>query len=420
MARDSLNAPLGLEPPPKPRDVPWFALALSGLILVVGSLGVFSYVADKQPPYIANQAQVAPVTTLRVQSVLDMPDANARVAAAQPELDDVTGSVGRNTAAPARPNTAQGISARDIEAQSGVRVNRQPGTEAVGLIIPVPQQEMTIRLPVTPDKKLLERGKFGNLPRIGADGTRPADAYARPVVAPGTLKSGAPRIAIMVGGMGINAGATQAAIDRLPDAITLAFAPYGSDLEGQAGHARDKGHEVVLQLPMEPFDQADIPGPHTLMTDVPSEQTLENLHWLMSRFSGYAGVANFLGSRLTSQSNVLTPVMRDIASRGLFYVEDGSSTQSVAMDVAGSVALPAVRADVILDSAKPDLMEAALTRLEVLARKNGRAFGVANGLPGTVERLTRFARGLEGRGVLLVPVSALAGQVTASSANLSR
>jgi len=48
----------------------------------------------------------------------------------------------------------------------------------------------------------------------------------------------------------------------------------------------------------------------------------------MSRFSGYAGVANFLGGKFTADERALTPVLREIAARGLFYVDDGTSARA--------------------------------------------------------------------------------------------
>ena len=127
----------------------------------------------------------------------------------------------------------------------------------------------------------------------------------------------------------------------------------------------------------------------------------------MSRFTGYAGVANFLGGKLTADAKALTPVLREIAARGLFYVDDGTSAQSLAMTLAPGQALSAARADVVLDStAEPEAIEAALARLEARARDKGVAIGVASALPPSIVIIGRFARALEGRGIALIPLSA--------------
>ena len=305
------------------------------------------------------------------------------------------------------------MSADEIETQSGVKVIRRGGIQPSGaLIIQVPQS-LNIQLAAAPDKRLVEKSRFGLLPRIGSDGARPAETYARPVLTAGALKAGAPRIAIMVGGMGLAAAATQDASEALPGAITLAFAPYGSDLEHQVSKARAQGHEILLQAPMEPFDypQND-PGPHTLRASAEPAETLDDLHWLMGRFTGYVGIGNFLGARFTADSTAVTPVLRDIATRGLFYVDDGASPQSVTPDIARALGLTALKADVVLDAnSRPEAIAASLIALETLARKNGSALGVASALPGSIDQITRFAKTLEAHGIALVPVSALASSV---------
>jgi polysaccharide deacetylase 2 family uncharacterized protein YibQ len=127
----------------------------------------------------------------------------------------------------------------------------------------------------------------------------------------------------------------------------------------------------------------------------------------MSRFTGYAGVANFLGGKFTADEKVLTPVLHAIATRGLFYVDDVTSARSLAMTLAPGQALTAARADIVIDStAEPDAIEAALARLEAIARDKGLAIGVASALPVSVETIGRFARALDARGIALVPLSA--------------
>ena len=54
-----------------------------------------------------------------------------------------------------------------------------------------------------------------------------------------------------------------------------------------------------MQIPMEPFDfpAQPIPARHTLLAGAGKAANADNLTWLMSRFTGYAGVANFLGGK---------------------------------------------------------------------------------------------------------------------------
>jgi hypothetical protein len=60
-----------------------------------------------------------------------------------------------------------------------------------------------------------------------------------------------------------------------------------------------------------------------------------------------------------------------------------------------------------------------LIRLEALARSRGTAIGVAAARPASVERIARWAAGLEARGVELAPVSALASRGLGAAAQAS-
>lgn len=312
-----------------------------------------------------------------------------------------------NTQAEALPATSRDPVATvvEVEQQAGVKVTRA-GARGAGpgpLIIEV--ESSGVRLPPAPDNRVAEKSRYGTLPRIGADGAKPMDVYSRPFVAPARLKADAPKIALVLGGLGLNPQSTEAAINQLPEAVTLAFAPYGAAVAEAAAHARARGHETLLQAPMEPFDYPrNNPGPHTLLT---SGGEVEDLRWLMARFTGYAGVVNFLGGRFTADEKALTAALGEILQRGLFFLDDGASPQSIAPDVAARLSLPSARVDVILDGrATPQALDAALAQLEAQALKNGSAIGFANAQLATIARLARFAHDAERHGVAIAPVSA--------------
>jgi polysaccharide deacetylase 2 family uncharacterized protein YibQ len=258
------------------------------------------------------------------------------------------------------------------------------------------------------DKRFAEPSRHGALPRIAQDGTRPSDAFAQPIVPSPTAKPDAPRVAIVVGGLGVGATVTAEAMRKLPGAVTLAFAPYGSDLGRQVERAREAGHEVMLQVPMEPIDYPDNdPGPHTLLTSVDAKENLDRLHWLMSRFQGYVGLVNIMGGRFTASEQSIGQVLREASARGLLYLDDGSSRRSMANQIAGANNLAFAKADLILDRVPtPTDVERALGRLETIARARGVAVGVASALPVSVDRISQWIKGAESRGIQLVPITA--------------
>jgi polysaccharide deacetylase 2 family uncharacterized protein YibQ len=290
-----------------------------------------------------------------------------------------------------------------------------PGTKTVTIIdgstgkrqeVPIPSTR-DVRAPV--EQRLLESSRHGAIPRIAPDGARPADVYAQ-AVRPSPNRRNAPRVAIVVGGLGTSNQITQRAIEKLPKAVTLSFQPYGAGVDRDATSARADGHEVLLQVPMEPFDYPDNdPGPQTLLTSLSDDKNADRLHWLMSRFQGYVGVANYMGARFTSSEQSLAPVLKESARRGLIYFDDGSSARSLAGQIASANKLPFAKAEIVIDAVPtPANIDRALSRLEATARERGAAIGYASALPASIERIEHWAKAAEARGILLVPISAMA------------
>ena len=253
------------------------------------------------------------------------------------------------------------------------------------------------------DPALIENTPQGPLPRVADDGRTPMAAYAAPAL------SGKFRIAIVVSGLGLSAKATNAALAGLPPAVTLAFAPYARDVQHWVSQARQQGHEALLEVPMEPFDFPDSdPGPHTLRSGVERDANGERLTWILSRFTGYAGVTNLLGQRFMADSDALSPTMTQLARRGLYFYDNGAVAQSAAADVAGRLSAPFLKANETLDGIQTALeIDKHLSDLENTARAHGSAAGSAFLYPISIERIAFWSKGLEKRGFVLVPVSSI-------------
>ena len=255
------------------------------------------------------------------------------------------------------------------------------------------------------DQRLLEKSRYGMIPVVAADGLKPFTAYAAEADRARAAKM--PVVAIVVGGLGVGAAKTTEAIMKLPAAVTLAFTPYGTDPTKQAERARAQRHEILLQIPMEPFDYPDNdPGPQTLLTTLGSEQNLDRLYWHLSRFQGYAGIANFMGGRFVVTDAAMQPIIREAAKRGLGFLDDGSAPHSVASTLASGQSVPFARADLSIDAVPTAAeIDRALAKLESLAKERGTAVGVAVALPVSIERIGVWIKALEGHGIMLVPLT---------------
>ena len=254
------------------------------------------------------------------------------------------------------------------------------------------------------DQRLLEKSRYGMIPMV-ADGLKPFTVYAADADRAKAAKM--PVVAIVVGGLGVGAAKTADAIMKLPPAVTLAFTPYGADPTKLAERARAQRHEILLQVPMEPFDYPDNdPGPQTLLTTLTPEQNIDRLHWHLSRFQGYAGIANFMGARFVATDAVMQPVIREAAKRGLGYLDDGSTPRSVASSLAAGQTMAFAKADFAIDAVPTSAeIDRALIKLETIAKERGLAVGVASALPISIERIAAWIKTLDSRGIMLVPLT---------------
>ena len=253
-------------------------------------------------------------------------------------------------------------------------------------------------LPPAPIAGLTAPGPGGGyLPVIASDGRTPAQAYARPF-----LSNGKPKIALVIGGLGLNAKGTREAIEQLPPEVTLSFVPYADGLQGWIDLARASGHEVLLEAPMEPNDFPDNdPGPYTLMAAGKPADITQKLDWLLSRATGYFGVTNYLGSKFVTSDVGMAAFCTDLRQRGLAFVDDGSAARR-----GGDV--PRASADrVIDDQLAGDSIDKQLLALEASALQNGQALGAGFAYPITLTQVRAWAAGLAQRGYQLAPASAL-------------
>lgn len=328
-------------------------------------------------------------------------------------VDDPTG--GRPSQEADIVHSKAGNSVADTVASGPVTITADPQQyPADGSITAVqpPGETASAATHFVPDRsgivpELSEETANGPIPRISGTGQTPFATYQHPFEA--ASAGTGPRIALIVTGLGINEQGSLDAIGQLPDLVTLAFAPYGKALDKTVAVARGGGHEVMLEVPLEPFDfpQND-PGPHTLLTGQPPRENLEKLFWLMARFGGYFGIINNMGARFTASASDFGPVMEELGARGVGYIDDGSSNRSVSAQLASANKVPYARASMLIDAnpARSSILS-ALDSLEAEAMEHGSAIGIVSALPISIQAVSEWSAGLDAKGIALVPASAL-------------
>jgi uncharacterized protein len=385
---DDLSTPLGQTT--AARRSRRYRLPFTAAQALAALLGLFLAIFAVVAIFNDNPLGGEPIARLAIPSTSPTAD---KMAAAPPEASE---HGAKSTAGQITPGEQKTVTI--IDGSSGARQDVVIGAEATDKSTVGPGAMAGI------DARLLEKSHYGMIPVISG-GLKPFTVYAAEADRAKAAKM--PVISIVVGGLGVGAAKTTEAIMKLPAAVTLAFTPYGSDPGKLAERARAQRHEILLQVPMEPFDYPDNdPGPQTLLTTLTSEQNLDRLYWHLSRFQGYVGIANFMGARFVVSDAVMQPIVRDAARRGLGWLDDGSAPHSVAAPLAAGQSMPFIKTDIAID-ALPTAgeIDRALAKLESLAKERGTAVGFSSALPISIERIGLWTRTLESRGIMLAPLT---------------
>ena len=232
-------------------------------------------------------------------------------------------------------------------------------------------------------------------------GDRPMVAYAVPSAAPVNQ----PVIAIVIDDMGVDRNRSLRMIGVSPP-LTLSLMTYADGLPELAARARQAGHEVMAHLPMEPMDPNENPGRGALRTDMEAAEIRTMLAADLDPWSGYVGVNNHMGSKFTRDRARMNVVMAELKSRGLLWLDSKTIPGSAGMAAAQAAGVPYVERDVFIDNVQSVAEVAArLAETEVLARNRGTAIAIGHPHDATLQALGEWQKGLDERGIALVPVT---------------
>lgn len=261
------------------------------------------------------------------------------------------------------------------------------------------------------------------IPSDGAAAEAEQLALARPSLGPPSLNApwqrnarsfaaapGDAVIAVVVAGLGLSAGTTEAAITMLPPEVTLSFTPYSHRLNDWIAMARIFGHEVMLDLPMEAPGAAEAIGPYGLTMAATAADNLARLDWILDRSGALVGVAGAYGERFLSSPAALRPVLAALRARGLVFLDNAPGGHSGSSALAADLGLPFAASDGKIDAglASRRAVDARLVQAEDLALRRGSAVVMAEALPVSIERISTWLLGLSERGVKIAPITAVA------------
>ena len=253
---------------------------------------------------------------------------------------------------------------------------------------------------------LEEKDGIGDLPKIGSNGSKPWQVYARPLD-PSITK---PKIALMIEGVGLSRQASLGAINKLPAEVSIVLSPYARDLDDWVFRARLAGHEVYISLPMEsekfPLEDA---GPLALDTRIQLAENERRLDTVMASAGGYVGLVTMMGSRFMKADGQLRQVIKTINDRGLMFVIGGVRSRNGALPIAKELKIAYAESEMYVDAIpRIQQIRTSLDRLEAMAKERGSIIATARPYPVSIKNILDWIETIKDKGVALVPVSAVA------------
>jgi polysaccharide deacetylase 2 family uncharacterized protein YibQ len=245
------------------------------------------------------------------------------------------------------------------------------------------------------------------LPQPSVKPTAPDAAAWTRFAVPAPQTTGQPVIAVIIDDLGVDKRRSER-VAALRAPLTLAWMTYADDLPRQASQARGRGHELMVHMPMQPLAGHYDAGPDMLDVTASPEELRRRIVWGLTRFEGFIGVNNHMGSRFTADKNGMRVVMEELRKRGLVFVDSVTTEKSVAPELARRYGVPFAARHVFIDNEQDvGAVKAQLAKVEAHARKYGHAIAIGHPHDATIEALSTWLPGLEGRGFVLVPVSAV-------------
>jgi len=266
--------------------------------------------------------------------------------------------------------------------------------------IDIPQA--TIALPRAPIAGLTRESAFGPVPSRAAGSA--LQAYRRPF----QRQAGKRPVSIIVGGLGVNRGLTQDAIENLPADVTLSFAAHSIGLQDWVDAARADGHEVLIEIPMESaaFDPTEPGADKALLITVPPAENGRRLDWMMARAQGYAGLINFNGDLFLTRTDAAATYMDRLSKSGVGFFTDGDFATPTLPALARSMRQPFKTGYGLIDPEPiPRIISARLAGLSRAAASGSHPVGVGFGYAETISEVQAWIATLDDQNLQLAPAT---------------
>ena len=216
----------------------------------------------------------------------------------------------------------------------------------------------------------------------------------------------APLISIVIDDVGLNFKRLKKLLDIGDEPLTISFLPYGNNLKLQVDAAINDNHDILVHIPMEPYNNNKNPGPNSLDVGMNKNELIKYIQCNLTQVTDFVGVNNHMGSKFTSDKKSVENLMTELKKYNIIFLDSRTSSNSLAAEIAKKLEIFTLERDIFIDnnlSAK-EIFE-QLEKVENLAEKYGKVIAIGHLQNETIEALKIWMPIINKKGYKFVPIS---------------
>lgn len=188
-----------------------------------------------------------------------------------------------------------------------------------------------------------------------------------------------PKVAIIIDDIGYDRKIADKFLQLNAD-LTFSLLPHTPSQKSFARKVSKKGLEIMLHLPMEPYEYPQVdPGPGALLTSMSPDELISQLKKNLDAVPGIIGVNNHMGSKMTTVSSQIYQIFTVLKERELFFIDSRTTLNSICKPSARLFQIPFAQRNVFIDHiVDPDFIRRQLNHLIQIAYNRGEAVGIAH------------------------------------------
>ena len=220
--------------------------------------------------------------------------------------------------------------------------------------------------------------------------------------------SGRQKIAIIVDDIGYDMVPLKKLL-KIDAPITFSVLPHCIHSIDAAERLHRAGREILLHLPMEPYDFPDKdPGAGALFSWMNEEEIRRQIREDIEAVPYVSGVNNHMGSRFMENKEKLNIVFNQISEDGLFFVDSLTTRHSKGKELAEKIGLRFTSRDIFIDN-NQDFTIILQNFMNPLKKRNRwrTLIIIGHPYPSTISALKEAVPKIKAEGIDIVPVSDL-------------